>query len=500
MAIEYSNQNRSMKNKITHVLASFFLILSCKGQNESYALKSMEPHTVVANDGKSFLGEIGSIQVLENRDNPKSRLIEIPFFRLKTKSSNPLPPIFVLEGGPGDNPSIMQKMEDIITPISLFGSRSDIVLFDQRGNGNSSPSLSCENSFSLPLGVQLDQESFTKAYRTYIQECSFYWQEGNSDLQGYNVVSMTDDIEALRKALDYEKIILFGGSFGSHLGITYIKRYPNQVDRASLDSPEGLQHTIKLPYEVDKVLVQLSDLVKADSVLSKKIPSFISLVKETLNNLDKNPVRSKALDPETGKEIEIVVGKLDLQLATAMTLGRMGYRELPYYYLQMKSGDYSWLANRSIGLRRANGNIGNLMASLTDCSSSITTKRKEEASRQAEDAILGDALNNVIFEVCDLLPLKDLNNELETNFTSKVPLLVICGSQDARTPIRNGMEVISNFENSRLLIVKNGSHDLFPEAFDNNLAPLIVGFLSADYPLKYPLPMQIETALNLRID
>jgi pimeloyl-ACP methyl ester carboxylesterase len=310
---------------------------------------------------------------------------------------------------------------------------------------------------------------------------------------------MADDIEDLRKVLQYEKIMLFGGSFGSHHGISYIKKYPNRVDRASLDSPEGLQHTVKLPYEADKVLLQLSDLVKEDPVLSKKIPSFIDLVNSTLERLEKNPVKAKVLNSDTGGAVEIVVGKLDLQMATAMALGRMQYRELPYHYLKMKSGDYSWLANWSYGLRQANGNAGSLMAALTDCASGITSNRKQEVSRQAKNAILGDALNNVIFEVCDLLPLRDLNEDLNLDFTSKVPLLLICGSQDARTPVRNAMEIMDNFKNSRLLVVKNGSHDLFREVFDN-LGPLIVGFLSADNPLEYPLPMHIEAKLNLKVN
>jgi pimeloyl-ACP methyl ester carboxylesterase len=488
-----------MKKNIVFSFAALLCFIYSNGQNNSYELKSIGPHTVQASDGKSYSGEIGSLKVLENRENPKSEFIEIPFFRIKTKSSNPLLPIFVLAGGPGDNPSIMQQLKEVIPPLSSFASRSDVLILDQRGNGNSNPNLSCTNSFNLPLEQPLDTKSFKREYRKYIQECSSYWKERKRDLRGYNVVSMADDIEAFRKVLGYDKIMLFGGSFGSHHALTYIKKYPNRVERVSLDSPEGLQHTIKLPYEVDKVLVQLSDLVRLDSVLSKKIPSFINLVKETLNHLEKNHVKSKVLDPETEKEVEIVLGKLDLQLATAMTLGRMGYRELPYYYLQMKSGDYSWLASRSIGLRRANSNIGNLMASLTDCASGITSKRKQEVSEQAKDAILGDALNNVIFEVCDLLPLKDLNNELDLNFTSKVPLLIICGSQDAKTPIRNGMEIMNNFENSRLLIVKYGSHDLFREVF-TALSPILLEYLSAEDPLKYVLPSQIEAPLNLRVD
>lgn len=488
-----------MKTNILFNLAALICFISCLGQNNSYELISIGPHIVQANDGKNYSGEIGSLKVLENRENTKSEFIEIPFYRIKTKSSNPLPPIFVLAGGPGDNPSIMQQLTEVIPPLSLFAIRSDVVILDQRGNGNSNPNLSCKNSFNLPLDLPLDKERFKREYRKYIQECSSYWKEKKRDLKGYNVVSMADDIEAFRKVLGYEKIMLFGGSFGSHHALTYIKKYPSRVDRVSLDSPEGLQHILKLPYEVDKVLLQLSDLVRVDSVLSKKIPSFINLVIETLNHLEKNPVKCKVLDPETEKEVEIVLGKLDLQLATAMTLGRIGYRELPYYYLQMKSGDYSWLANLSIGLRRANSNIGNLMASLTDCASGIASKRKQEVSKQAKDAILGDALNNVIFEVCDLLPLKDLDNELALNFTSKVPLLVICGSQDAKTPIRNGMEIMNNFKNSRLLIVKYGSHDLFREVF-TELSPILIAYLSSEDPLKYVIPSQIEAPLDLKVN
>ena len=280
---------------------SLFWCIHCKGQNNPHTLNTLESYSVIANDGNTYSGEIGSLMVLENRDNPNSGYIEIPFFRIKTKSTNPLPPIFVLEGGPGDNPSAMQQLKGIIPQLSLFAGRSDVVLLDQRGNGNSKPSLRCKNSFNLPLDVPLTKESLKRTYRKYIQECSTYWMGEEHDLQGYNVVSMADDIETLRKVLGYEKIMLFGGSFGSHHGLTYMKRYPDRVDRASLDSPEGLQHTVKLPYEVDKVLVQLSELVKEDPVLSKKIPSFINLVQQTLNSLEKNPIKANVLHPETKK-------------------------------------------------------------------------------------------------------------------------------------------------------------------------------------------------------
>ena len=167
--------------------------------------------------------------------------------------------------------------------------------------------------------------------------------------------------------------------------------------------------------------------------------------------------------PVSGDPVQIVLGKYDLQLATGMALGRMGYRALPRHYLQMKSGDYSWLANYAVHFRY-NQSVS-LMAALTDCASGHASERKETVSEQAKDAILGDVLNNVIFEVCDLMPLADVGGALEPNFSSNVPLLLICGTQDARTPLKNGREIMANFENARLLRVRHGSHGSVPGGF-----------------------------------
>ena len=95
----------------------------------------------------------------------------------------------------------MQQLQEIIPALFLFAARSDVILVEQRGNGNSNPSLSCKNSFNLSLDLPLDKESFKREYRKYIQECSSYWKEKKHDLRGYNVISMADDIEALRNVL-----------------------------------------------------------------------------------------------------------------------------------------------------------------------------------------------------------------------------------------------------------------------------------------------------------
>lgn len=484
--------NFSMKRNIFLVLA--LLNLACKGQ-KTQDNGEIRTVAITSTDGIIYTGESGFINVPENRDSLVSKSITIPFFRIRTEHPDPFPPIFVFEGGPGDNPSILQHLEDLMPILHSFSKRSDVIVVEQRGNGRSEPNLSCPGFFELPLDVHLTKEGFSRVYKAFVKNCALYWQDKGRELSGYNVLEMADDIDAVRNILGYEKIMLFGGSFGSHHALAYLQRYPDRVERVLLDSAEGLGHTMKLPLDADRMLKQLSELISDDSSHSKILPSFIELVKTIIRKLEKEPVQINTLHPVTNKEVPIVLGAYDLQLVTALELGRMGYRELPYRYLQMQKGDFSWLAAYAIRIRL--GQSRNLMAVLTDCASGASMQRREMVMEQSKTAILEDALNNINFDACELLPFRNVNLTLTADFKSPAPLLIVNGDHDARTPLTNAKEILKHFENGRILEVKYGSHDLFREGFDI-LAPLLIGYLTSDDPLSFKLPTRLEVPLNLR--
>lgn len=477
-------------------LILILLNLGCKGQKTQDNGK-IEMVAITCADGKIYTGESGFINVPENRDSSISKRIELPFFRIRTSHPNPLPAIFVFEGGPGDNPSMLQQLEDLLPLLYSFSKRSDVIVVEQRGNGRSKPNLTCPGFLELPLDVELTKEGFSRVYRTFMKNCALYWQDQGRELSGYNVLEMADDIDTVRNLLGYEKIMLFGGSFGSHHALTYLQLYPDRVERILLDSAEGLGHTMKLPLDADSMLQQLSKWAAQDTTISKSLPSFIGLTKRIIRKLGKEPVKTKTLHPVTNKEVSIVLGAYDLQLVTALELGRIGYRELPYHYLQMQKGDFSWLASYAIQIRV--GQSRNLMAVLTDCASGASGERRKMVLEQSKMAILGDALNNINFKACGLLPSRNVNFTLTADFKSSVSLLIVNGNQDVRTPLTNAKEILEHFENGRILEVKYGSHDLFREGFDI-LAPVLIGYVTSDDPLSFKLPVKLEVPLNLRLN
>ena len=327
------------------------------------------------------------------------------------------------------------------------------------------------------------------AVRSYFSGCAEFWEDQGVDLSGYNVREMAADVDGVRQALGYEKITLLGGSFGSHHVIAVLKYFGEHIDRAVMMSVEGPNHTIKLPSVVQQHLEKLDGLVKADSELSQQVPDFIGLVRAVLDSLGERPVIVEVTDPETGEPLPVTVGKLDLQLLTSNAIGRIDLRALPAHYYAMSQGDFSWLAERALSNRR--DSEANIMPLAVDCASGATEKRRAQIKSEADGTLLGDTINGIGPDICDAVGSPDLGDVFRGPLESDVPVLLISGELDARTPVSNAEEVLRGFVNGQHVIVKGASHSMFQETAAQIL-PVIMQFVKGD-PLE-PVPSTRITA------
>ncbi len=51
-----------------------------------------------------------------------------------------------------------------------------------------------------------------------------------SDLRQYTTANATDDLDELRAALEYPKLVLDGGSYGTYFSLVYAQRHPANVE------------------------------------------------------------------------------------------------------------------------------------------------------------------------------------------------------------------------------------------------------------------------------
>jgi len=128
--------------------------------------------------------------------------------------------VVALAGGPGQ--PALPLTEFIAQVIAPALASRDLLVFDQRGTGTSGP-LRCSafETFS------------TESLSQLFERCAL---EIGPARGAYTTQESVQDIEALRQAGGYEKLVLYGTSYGTKVALEYAERYPQNVEAMVLDS------------------------------------------------------------------------------------------------------------------------------------------------------------------------------------------------------------------------------------------------------------------------
>ena len=207
-------------------------------------LVDLEPCTFTLLN-EDHAADCGTLIVPENRSDSDSRLIALPVMRVKAVSDTPAEPVFWFQGGPGH--------DNIISyPLDGLTENHDFVMVGYRGM-EGQVVLECpevSQAISDAPGTVLSPESLA-AYTAGAAQCAERLESEGIDLAGYTLTETIDDVEAARKALGYDKINLYGNSYGVRLELIYAWRYPEILNRIILVSVNPPGHFIWDPAVTD---------------------------------------------------------------------------------------------------------------------------------------------------------------------------------------------------------------------------------------------------------
>ncbi|MBE3096909.1 MAG: alpha/beta fold hydrolase [Planctomycetes bacterium] len=414
------------------------------------------PYMYKTVDGQAFHAEWGRLTVPENRERRDSRSIELAFVRLKSTAKQPTAPILLVSGGPGIS-GIDAPRDDWSMLLKPLLDVADVIAFDQRGVGSSRPALDCGKPLDLPLDVPVTRDMYLQAYLEQSRACTAYWKGQGVDLAAYHTEASADDIDALREAPRIDTLTLFGSSYGSHLIFSTIRRHGDRIERAVVMGPEGPDHTVKLPSNIQKELERIGQAVAKDAVLGRAIPDFAGLVRTVLARLDQAPVVAETTEPKTQRTVKITLGSFDLRIVTAQGLGSSSFiRQLPAAYYDMANGDFSWLAAQALAWRRQPARSA--MSEQVDCASGVSDERAARIRNEIPLTLLGDLADYPGLEACAAAERHDLGPGFRSPLTSNVPLLFVTGTLDGRTPPSNAEEMLPGLPNGHHIIVEFGTH------------------------------------------
>jgi pimeloyl-ACP methyl ester carboxylesterase len=184
--------------------------------------------------------ECASLQVPLNYADPGGRKITIALSMVPATApaSQQQGVMLVNPGGPGEpGRSWAGYVASGVSP--QVRADYDIVGFDPRGVGGSSPALSCDPTFFqgvrpdyIPANAAAEQVLINRA-KEYAAGCEqrFGWF-----LPYETTVNTARDLDQIRQAMGVEQLTYYGFSYGTYLGQVYGTLFPDRVRRMVLDS------------------------------------------------------------------------------------------------------------------------------------------------------------------------------------------------------------------------------------------------------------------------
>jgi pimeloyl-ACP methyl ester carboxylesterase len=374
--------------------------------------------------------------------------------------------LFVLAGGPGQ--SATQAFEgDGLGVLSPAFRNRDLIVFDQRGTGRSGL-LRCR---ALERSSLFDAGAAAGVCARRLGARAHHYTSRES----------VEDIEALRVSLGLDKIALYGTSYGVKVALGYALTYPAHVERLVLDSvlePDGPDPFYRPTLEaLPRVLSSLCR-TGCRSFTSDPLADLARLVRQ----IGARGLRGSVVDSRgRHRPARVTRGELFLMLISGDF--DPGLRAaFPGAVRAALDGDKAQLLRLGRRSFSVEGEpppprlLSTALFTATTCEETrfpwarTTPPDPAERRRQAEAtaALLPDSaflpfdrpslLDNDILQLCDRWPVLPAEPVFGPGPLPDVPVLLLEGEEDLRTPVESAQRVAAAFPQAKLVVAPATGH------------------------------------------
>jgi len=404
--------------------------------------------------GGSVAARCGWYRVRENRDDEHSKELQlhvavIPALRLKPEAD----PLFILSGGPG------QAASDFYLSVAPAFARirrdRDLVLVDQRGTGRSNR-LDC----TLPDASDFSATDPQKL-QALVRECR---ASLSGDPRYYTTSIAVRDLDEVRAALGYEKVNLYGISYGTRVAQHYMRRYPERVRTTILDGAVpaevalGPEVAIEAQHAIDSALQRCAR--SADCArLFPQIPEQFTALQDQLR---KAPVTVSIPHPLTGvlTTTQLDVARLGAAVRlltyadeTVSTLPLLIHEAQSLHEPQALAAQYLRIQS-SVEEQVAEG-----MQFAVVCSEDAPRWDQENITDEAlAKTYLGTAFMSGMRTICADWPRGPVDADFGKPLQSDVPTLMLSGTDDPVTPRRYADQIMKGLRKGRHLVAAGQGH------------------------------------------
>ena len=418
----------------------------------------------------------GRLEVPENRDHPQGRTLSLFVAVLPANTLSPKPdPLVLLAGGPGQAASTLGPFA---LQLGAVRRTRDIVLIDQRGTGRSSP-LDCA-AFAPDEHAEFDIDPVPKSLL-----CAWQLAERHIDASQYTTSAWVADLDAVRDALGYRQLNLWGGSYGTRVAQEYLRRYPEHVRSVVLDgvAPPSMRISFDVWRTRDDALDSVIAACRSSVPCVKAHPDPAATLQEIRRQLEGGQDVSLR-DPRTGitremhVDFDTVIGALQ-----PLTYAPEAASLIPELLALARDGDFAPLVAASlVAIGDLPDQFSPALHYSVTCAEDVPRVTRDERANGVDDERVR-ALARRTLAVCDQWPKGTFPAAFTQPVKSDVPVLLLSGGLDPVTPPAYAAEVAKGLTASRQVVARGFGHIVSPHA----CAPrLIAAFVDAAGFAKLP--------------
>lgn len=373
--------------------------------------------------------------------------------------------LLVNPGGPGFGGNSLADDAEYYFSTTLL-QYFDIIAWDPRGTGESSPAVNCVDQYDQYFGLDSppdtpeEKQALIDAGIAFDKEC----EKGSGSILPYiSTRSSATDMNTIRESLGEDKISYFGFSYGSELGATWATLFPNTVRAAVLDGAvdpsstaleEGISQAMGFEQQLNAFL---ANCAKMPSCAFHNGGAPDIALDNLLVSIDAQPLVVSA------DRTPVTQGVMFTAIAQAMYSDSL-WPQLDSALASAQEGDGSGL----LGLydnyfqRRPDGTYGNeleafVAISCLDDPGATSVEEIDASIERFTDAAPRLGANFAYGYICSHWPVSQAVKVKVTGIGAG-PIVVVGTTGDPATPLEATRKMATALEQGVLLIVEAQQH------------------------------------------
>jgi pimeloyl-ACP methyl ester carboxylesterase len=397
--------------------------------------------------------ECGAITVFEDRAARRGRTIDIAFLVARAETPRANEALFVFAGGPGEGSTDLAGYA--FGWLAPLRSTLDIVFVDQRGTGNSHALQCASDGDGQPAGI------FGHVFDPAVVARCRDQLVHDADLTKYTTDDAVADVDDVRAALGYDRISVYGASYGTRMAQAYMRRFPRRVRSAVIDGIVPFDNAIPLTYaaSAQQSIERVWAACRDSAMCGWMHPQIASEFDRLLGRLDAGPVPTTF--SAAGTNVTVPFGRGDFGCAVRGILyAADSVSRLPDMIGRAAaSGDFGEFAaaywSRDVALDRAIA-FGTHLSVF--CAEDVPFPSEADIDQATAGTFLGRYLFDEYRNACRAWPRGNIALDARTPVTAPVPTLLVSGAFDPVTPPAFAERVAQSLPVSLSIVDPAGSH------------------------------------------